>query len=105
MIKTITEKDFEAEVIRSSTPVMVDFWATWCGKCKMLSGIIDQIAAAAGSAAKIVKVDVDKDMALARRFNVAHLPALLFFKNGELVSRIDDMTTKAAIVEHIKAML
>lgn len=105
MALQITESNFEAEVIGSSVPVLVDFWATWCGPCKMISPIVDQIATEMAGTAKVGKVNVDDSAELARRFNVRSIPTLLFFKGGELVDTIVGATSKDNIVAHLKALL
>ena len=105
MALQITESNFEAEVIGSSVPVLVDFWATWCGPCKMISPIVDQIATEMAGTAKVGKVNVDDSVELARRFNVRSIPTLLFFKGGELVDTIVGATSKDNIVAHLKALL
>lgn len=101
----ITEANFETEVIGSPIPVLVDFWATWCGPCKMISPIVDQIATEMAGSAKVGKVNVDDSAALANRFNVRSIPTLLFFKNGELVDTIVGATSKDNIVSRLKALL
>ena len=105
MALQITENNFEAEVISSTIPVLVDFWATWCGPCKMISPIVDQIATEMAGVAKVGKVNVDDSAELARRFNVRSIPTLLFFKNGELVDTIVGATSKDNIVSHLKALV
>ncbi len=105
MALQITENNFEAEVIQSDKPVLVDFWATWCGPCKMISPIVDQIATEMAGTAKVGKVDVDGNAALANRFNIRSIPTLLFFKNGELVDTITGATSKDNILAHLKALL
>lgn len=101
----ITESNFETEVIGSAVPVLVDFWATWCGPCKMISPIVDQVATEMAGQAKVGKVNVDENAALATRFNVRSIPTLLFFKNGELVDTIVGATSKDNIVSHLKALI
>lgn len=105
MALQITENNFETEVIQSDKPVMVDFWATWCGPCKMISPIVDQIATEMAGTAKIGKVDVDGNAGLANRFNIRSIPTLLFFKNGQLVDTITGATSKDNILAHLKALL
>lgn len=105
MALQFTESNFEAEVIGSPVPVLVDFWATWCGPCKMISPIVDQVATEMAGTAKVGKVNVDDSAALANRFNVRSIPTLLFFKNGELVDTIVGATSKDNILSHLKALL
>ncbi len=105
MALQITESNFEAEVIQSPVPVLVDFWATWCGPCKMISPIVDQVATEMAGKARVGKVDVDGNAALATRFNVRSIPTLLFFKGGELVDTIVGATSKDNIVSHLRALM
>ncbi len=97
----ITEANFEEEILRSTVPAVVDFWATWCGPCKMIAPIIDQIADETAGKAKVGKVDVDSNKNLANRFNIRSIPTLLFFKNGELVDTIVGATSKENILAHL----
>lgn len=105
MALVITEANFEAEVVGSPVPVLVDFWATWCGPCKMISPIIDQVATEMVGLAKVGKVDVDGNASLANRFGIRSIPTLLFFKNGELADTITGATSKDNILAHLKALL
>ena len=101
----ITESNFEAEVIQSPVPVLVDFWATWCGPCKMISPIVDQVATEMAGQAKVGKVDVDGNAGLAKRFNVRSIPTLLFFKGGELVDTVVGATSKDNILARLRKCL
>ncbi|MCR4752570.1 MAG: thioredoxin [Eubacterium sp.] len=83
----ITKDNFEAEVLQSDIPVLVDFWASWCGPCKMLSPIIAQIAEEQAGKVKVGKVNVDEQPELAAQFRVMSIPTLLVFKNGEVVNQ------------------
>jgi thioredoxin 1 len=85
-VVTLTLENFEAEVIKSDIPVLVDFWASWCGPCRMLSPIVDQIAEERTDI-KVGKVNVDDQMALAQRFGITSIPTLLVFKGGKLVNQ------------------
>ncbi len=105
MALQITESNFEAEVIQSPVPVLVDFWATWCGPCKMISPIVDQVAVEMAGKAKVGKVDVDGNAALATRFNVRSIPTLLFFKGGELKDTVVGATSKDNIVKRLQALM
>ncbi len=88
MALTLNETNFQSEVIDSSVPVLVDFWAEWCGPCKMIGPVIDQVAAEVGDTAKVGKVNVDEARNLAVQYNIRSIPLLLFFKNGEVKDQI-----------------
>ena len=105
MALQITESNFEAEVLSSPVPVVVDFWATWCGPCKMISPIVDQVAKEVAGVAKVGKVNVDEASALATRYNIRSIPTLLFFKNGEVVDTIMGATSKDNILARLKACM
>jgi thioredoxin 1 len=88
MAINLTQDTFQAEVIDSEVPVLVDFWAEWCGPCRMIGPILDQLSEDLGSQAKIVKVNVDDSSELSAKYNVRSIPYLLFFKNGEVKDQI-----------------
>ncbi len=88
MALKLTDANFQSEVIDSSVPVLVDFWAEWCGPCKMIGPIIDQLSTELGDTAKVGKVNVDDARDLAVKYNVRSIPLLLFFKNGEVKDQI-----------------
>ncbi len=83
----ITADNFENEVVKSDLPVLVDFWATWCGPCRMLAPVLEQLAKQYDGKLKVGKVNVDEQMALAVKFRVESIPTLMLFKNGELVKK------------------
>lgn len=99
----ITEKNFEEEVINSPIPVLVDFWATWCGPCKMIAPIVDQLATEQAGTFKICKADVEQASDLAARFNVRSVPTLLIFKDGKVVDTLVGATSKDNILAHLRA--
>ena len=82
----ITKSNFEQEVLGSNIPVLVDFWATWCGPCRMLSPVIEEIAEENDGVVKVGKVNVDEEPELAAKFGIASIPTVLLFKNGKVVS-------------------
>ena len=85
-ILEVTVENFDEKVLNSEKPVMLDFWATWCGPCQMLSPIVDEVAAEAGNV-KVGKVNVDEEPALAAKFGVMSIPTLLVFENGKVVKQ------------------
>jgi len=103
-IVVVNEANFTMEVEQSDIPVLVDFWAEWCGPCRMIAPMLDQIADELEGVAKIVKVNVDENRELAQRFNIISIPVLLFFKGGEVKDTIvGASTTKDALVSKLKA--
>ncbi len=88
MALKLTDANFQSEVIDSELPVLVDFWAEWCGPCKMIGPVIDQVATDLEGVAKVGKVNVDDARELAVKYNVKSIPLLLFFKNGEVKDQI-----------------
>ena len=83
---TLTEENFDQEVLQATVPVLVDFWASWCGPCKMLSPLVDQVAEET-EGIKVGKVNVDDEPSLAAKYGINSIPTLLVFKNGELADR------------------
>ncbi len=94
----VTVENFEEEVIKAESPVLIDFWASWCGPCKMLSPIVEELADELTNV-KICKVNIDEQGALAEKFSVMSIPTLLVFKDGEVVNKAVGMKPKAKILE------
>ena len=101
---TIDEGNFDAEVTQSQKPVLVDFWAEWCGPCKMIAPVLDEIAKEKGDTVKVGKVDIDKNQSLSLKYNVRAIPTLLFFKNGQVVDQVTGMTSKKDLLGRLEAL-
>lgn len=101
----VTSENFEDEVLNSDKPVIVDFWADWCGPCKALSPILDQIADEMVDQARIVKVNVDQASDLAQKYGIRGIPTLIFFKNGEVKSTLVGNQPKEEIVKNIQSLV
>lgn len=101
----ITENNFETEVTNSPVPVLLDFWSTSCGPCRMIAPVLDRIAAEMKGEAKIGKVNVANNMKLAVTHKVTLLPTLIIFKNGQEVDRIQQGASKQNIIDRLKALI
>ena len=99
MVKTVTADTFEAEVLKSEKPVLVDFYADWCGPCKMMSPVIDKLAEEFDGKIKVGKVNVDENGDLAVRYGIMSIPNMVFFKNGEVADRVVGAIPKPAMKE------
>lgn len=99
---TITSKNFEEELSKSEVPVLLDFWATWCGPCKMVSPIVDEVANEVEGKAKVGKVNVDEEQELASAFQIMSIPTLVVIQNGKLVKQAVGVRSKSEILEMLK---
>ena len=104
MVKYVTSQELE-ELIQGDKPVVCDFWATWCGPCKMLSPVLDELAAAYSDRVRFCKVNVDDEPELSARFGIASIPTLIFFKNGEAQKRAVGYREKYELEEMLKELL
>ncbi len=102
-IISVTDSSFDTDVLKSDSPVLVDFWAEWCGPCKMIAPILDEIASE-NSAIKIAKIDVDANPATSSKFGVRAIPTLLIFKGGEVVDKIVGLASKKALLDKLAAV-
>lgn len=100
---TITSKNFEEEVSKSNVPVLLDFWASWCGPCKMVSPIVDKVAEEVEGSAKVGKINVDEEQELARSFNIMSIPTLMVINNGKLVKQSVGVMSKEEILDMLRS--
>ncbi|MBI1248723.1 thioredoxin [bacterium] len=101
MAKVFTEDNFDTEVLQSGEPVLVDFWAPWCGPCRQLAPVIDELATEYEGSAKIGKVDTDQNPNLAVKYGIESIPTVLIFKNGEVVGKMLGKQPKATLQQAI----
>ncbi len=105
MTKQVTDADFESEVLQSSTPVLVDFWAEWCGPCRMLAPSIDELSKELSGKIKIVKMNVDENPKVPSSIGIRGIPTMIIFKGGEAVSTKVGALPKASIAEWIESAI
>lgn len=101
----LNEDNFQKEIIESKIPVLVDFWASWCGPCKMISPIIDEISKEYAGKLKVSKVNVDDNPQIASKFGIMSIPTILFFKDGQVVDQITGAVSKKVLKNKIDEIL
>jgi thioredoxin 1 len=100
----LDEATFDQVLSDSNVPILVDFWATWCGPCRVIAPILEEIAEEQAEAVQIVKVDVDSNPELSNRFEIRNIPTLLFFKGGELKDQVVGLTSKADLISRLNEL-
>ncbi len=101
----VTDANFDSEVLKSTVPVLVDFWAEWCGPCRMIAPIVEEIATDYAGKVKVCKLNVDESQSLASRYGIRSIPSLLIFKAGSVVNQVIGAVPKSELVKRLEAVL
>ena len=101
---TLNESNFDRELTQDDKPMIVDFWAEWCGPCKMIAPLLDEIAREKAGAVKVAKVNVDDNQSLSFKYNIRAIPELLFYKNGQLRDQVIGFTSKKDLLSRLEAL-
>jgi thioredoxin 1 len=101
----LTENNFEVEVLKSDKPALVDFWAEWCGPCKMLGPVVEELAKEYSGRVKVGKVNVDKNQSLAEKYGIRGIPTIILFKDGKIVEQLTGVQSKERLIQMIDKSL
>lgn len=104
-ILEVTDENFESEIMQSETPAMVDFWAAWCGPCRMVAPVVEELATQYQGKIKVAKMDVDQNRQTPAKFGIRNIPTLILFKDGEVAQTIIGAQPKSSIEEGLKKLL
>ncbi|MDA2932800.1 thioredoxin [Acidobacteria bacterium AH-259-D05] len=102
---TLTEVNFQTEVLEGTEPIVVDFWASWCGPCQMIAPVIEEVAVDFEGLAKVGKLETDDNTSIAKQYGIRSIPTLLFFKDGRVVDQVIGVASKKVIADKLEAML
>jgi thioredoxin 1 len=101
-VKEVTAQDFDAEVLQAGEPVLVDFWAPWCGPCRMIAPLVEELAVENGASLKVTKVNIDDSPQIASNYGISSIPTLMIFKNGEVADRFVGVQPKKRLQDAIE---